>query len=59
MNIVRNNDTDHQIFLIKYKKKRTLYPIHPERIGYKGKKINEFSLYRYEIQGNWFVPSNL
>lgn len=45
-----------QIFLIKFKDKRTLYPLHPERIGFRGDKIYNFLLYPYTIKGMYFVP---
>jgi hypothetical protein len=45
-----------QLFLIKLDQKRTLFPIHPERIGFLGEKINKFLLNPYKITGNRFVP---
>lgn len=45
-----------QIYLIKFKEKRTIFPIHPERIGFLGDKIYNFLLYPYIIKGKYFVP---
>jgi hypothetical protein len=45
-----------QLFLIKFNQRRTLFPIHPERIGYFGDKIFKFMLYPYKVQGNKLAP---
>lgn len=56
LDIISNSTKNYKLFLIKHDKKRTLYPLHPERIGYKGEKINNFLLHPYTIKGNLFVP---
>jgi hypothetical protein len=45
-----------QLFLIKLNGKRTLFPIHPERIGYCDDKIFKFLLFPYKVLGNKLIP---
>jgi hypothetical protein len=54
-----NKNFESQIFLIKFNKKRTLYPIHPERIGYKGEVIKKYPLNAYNIKGDFFIPNGV
>jgi hypothetical protein len=54
LRLISQEYEDKQIYLIKFNKKRTLYPIHPERIGYKGELIKKFKLNPCVIKGDFF-----
>ena len=53
---ILNSDKNDVVNLIGEKKQKKLYPMHPERIGYKDKQaVNKFALNPYIIKGNFLV----
>lgn len=56
LDIIQKSNNKPRLFLIKFNKISTLYPIHPERIGYKGETIKKYLLYPYKIKSTLFVP---